>query len=238
MTMVERKPLTPAAAKFQRALAACASGAPAAGGNGAPPEVEGAQYELMLAKLLSDRRDLKQIQSVERKIEHKRKILPDYEPWVDGVLSAASPRQDDVVMTVLVWRIDVCDYPGALAIADYALRNRLTLPDQYQRTLGCLLVEEIADAALRAIAAGQPPDVIAVRAIMDMTRDEDMPDEVRAKGHKAIGLGLLEADPPAALAALREAMRLHDKCGVKKEIERLERATRSGQQDTAGQAGE
>ncbi|WP_110390697.1 phage terminase small subunit [Rivihabitans pingtungensis] len=235
--MAERKPLTPAAAKFQRALAARASGAPAAGANGALPEATGTQYELMLAKLLADRRDLKQIQSVERKIEHKRKILPDYTPWVEGVLSAESPRQDDVVMTVLVWRIDVGDYPGALDIASYALRNRLTLPDQYQRSLGCLLVEEISDAALRAIASGQPPDVVAVQAIMDMARDEDMPDEVRAKGFKAIGLGLTESDPPAALTALREAMRLHDKCGVKKDIERLERATRSAQQDTAGHAG-
>ena len=230
------RPLSPAAARAMTVRAALAH--QAADPSTGLAVAEGSAYELMLAKLHADRRDLKNIQSVERKIEHKRKILPDYEPWVDGVLSAASPRQDDVVMTVLVWRIDVGDYPGALAIADYALRNRLTLPDQYQRTLGCLLVEEIADAALRAIAAGQPPDVIAVRVIMDMARDEDMPDEVRAKGHKAIGLGLLEADPPAALAALREAMRLHDKCGVKKEIERLERATRSAQQDTAGQAGE
>lgn len=36
-------------------------------------------YELMLAKLDADRRRLKDIQSIERKIEVKREILPEYE---------------------------------------------------------------------------------------------------------------------------------------------------------------
>ena len=73
--------------------------------------------------------------------------------------------------------------------------------------------------------------------VRELVANEDMPDEVRAKLHKSIGLALEPTSAEDALAALREAYRLHDKCGVKKDIERLERATRSTQQDTTGHAG-
>ncbi|WP_312679170.1 phage terminase small subunit, partial [Escherichia coli] len=41
-------------------------------------------YELMLAKLATDKRRLKAIQSIERKIEVKGELLPEYQPWVSG----------------------------------------------------------------------------------------------------------------------------------------------------------
>ena len=184
-------------------------------------------YELMLAKLAQDRRRLKDIQSIARKVDVKRELLPDYAPWVDGVLAAGRGAQDDVLMTVLVWRIDTGDFAGALAIAAYALRHRLTLPDQYQRTLACLLAEEFADTAMHTREAGNPVDAQSLIAIEALTREEDMPDEVRAKLHKALGFAQLDTDKPAALEHLRRALQLHDKAGVKKDIERLEREIRN-----------
>ncbi|MBN4688500.1 terminase, partial [Escherichia coli] len=111
-------------------------------------------YELMLAKLAEDRRRLKEVQSIERKIEIKRQILPDYAPWVQGALEAGRGGQDAVLMTVMVWRIDVGDFAGALDIAAYALRHGLVLPDQYQRDAATLIAEEIADQALASFSAG------------------------------------------------------------------------------------
>jgi hypothetical protein len=67
-------------------------------------------YELMLMKMAEDRRRLKQIQSAEHKAVVKREILPDYVPWVDGVLAAGKGGQDEVLMTVMLWRIDAGDY--------------------------------------------------------------------------------------------------------------------------------
>jgi hypothetical protein len=47
---------------------------------------------------------------------------------------------------------------------------------------------------------------------------------VRAKLLKAIGYGYDQiSDKPAALECLRKALELHDKVGVKKDIERIER---------------
>ena len=222
---------SPAQQHFMRATAAAASAAAAADN----PLENATGYELMLAKLAEDRRHLKGVQSMEAKADLKRKLLPEYAPWVDGALAAGQGAQDDVLMTVMVWRIDAADYAGALAIAGYAIEHGLKLPDQYQRTTATLIVEEFADAAKRARDGGQGADVASLIAVEQLTSEQDMPDQVRAKLHKEIGLALygqvlfekvsqevVDAGG-TALDHLKRATQLNDKVGVKKDIEKLER---------------
>jgi tetratricopeptide (TPR) repeat protein len=185
-------------------------------------------YELQLARLDADRRRLKQVQSIERKIKIKEEILPEYDAWISGVLAADRGGQDDIVVTVMVWRIDVGDYAGALNIAAYVLKHNLVLPDHYKRTPGCLVAEEIADAALRVFAAGDKFSLDVLTATLAVTRETDMPDEVRAKLIKAEGLALeADDDLERALASYQAALSLHDKVGVKKDIERVQRAIKN-----------
>lgn len=208
---------SPAKAHFMRKSAASSQAAET------PAHANANQYELMLMKLAQDKRRLKEVQSIERKAEVKREILPEYVPWVEGVLTGEQGVQDDVLMTAMVWRTDVGDLVGALEIGRYAIAHKLAMPDQYARSTGCILAEEFAGMSLKAMAAGSAADTDALIAVDELTNGEDMPDEVRAKLHKAIGLGLSATDKPAALEHLRRAFSLHDKAGVKKEIERLER---------------
>ena len=211
--------MSPARAQFIRAQAARASAVAAED----DPLALATGQELMLAKLAADRRHLKGVQSMERKAEVKRQLLPDYVPYVQGVLEADGGRQDDVLMSVLVWRIDAGDAQGALEIAAYAIRHGLKLPDQYQRTTATLIAEEFSDAAKRARDGGAVADTAVLHQVEEITRDQDMPDEVRAKLAKELGLALMPQDLTLALDQLRRAMQLHDKVGVKKEIERIER---------------
>ncbi|MGD7289207.1 phage terminase small subunit, partial [Ralstonia pseudosolanacearum] len=169
-----------------------------------------------------------------RKAELKRKLLPEYAAWVRGVLEADTGAQDEVFMTVMVWLIDVGNFADALELATYAIRHKLEMPDQYQRTTACLIAEEFANMALKGIEAGDPVDVTTLHEVAELVAAEDMPDEVRAKLHKAMGyacaaLAEVATGPEAvsrrmdALTHLRRALELHDKCGVKKDIERIER---------------
>lgn len=209
---------SPARAHYLRTVAATTAAA------GAPEPLANANaYELMLAQLAEHRRRLKQVQSLERKVEAKRAMLPDYAPWVEGVIAGNSGTQDDVLMTVMVWRIDTGDLAGALPLAEYALRHKLSLPDQYQRQLPCLIAEEAADLTLRHVSAAQPVDVASLVAVMNLTSEHDMPDEVRARLLKAIGYALRDSDKPAALSYLQQALARHEKVGVKKDIEKIER---------------
>ncbi len=178
------------------------------------------RYELMLAKLATDRQRLKAIQSITRKIEVKRELLPEYEAYVAGALESAQGVQDDVLTTVMIWRIDTGDYANALTIATYALKHHLTLPDQYERTLATFVTEQIAEAAL---SVGESFDLALLTQLAKCTEPHDMPDPVRAKLHKALGIVLQANQPEQALNHYRRALDLAPRCGVKKEIERLER---------------
>lgn len=193
-------------------------------------------YELMLAQLAEHRRQLKQIQSVERKIEHKRKLIPEYAPYIAGALEANRGGQDDVLVTLLVWHIDCGQLADAVPLAAYCLAHGLVMPDHYERSLACIVAEEAAELALKQIAAGEEPDVGALHSIQAMTAERDMPDEVRAKLHKAIGYALRESEPGAALYELTRALQLNSKAGVKKDIERLEREMKKASQDIASAA--
>ncbi len=174
---------------------------------------------LMAAKLATDQQRLKAIQSLERKLAVKKEILPDYEDYVAGVLEGQSGRQDDVLVTVMIWYIDTGVYSSALNIAAYALIHDLILPLHYARTLATLITEELAEAAL----ARKTVSIDELMMLLELVAHRDMPDPVRAKLHKAIGFSLQSIDPAAALTHLHRAFGLHARCGVKKEIDRLER---------------
>lgn len=221
---------SPARRHFQRASAAESKAAEHQG----PRDANA--YELMLLKLAEDRRRLKDVQSMERKAEVKRELLPEYVPWVEGVLSGQLGVQDDVLMTVMVWRIDAGDYTGALEIARYAIEHKLTMPDQYKRTTACLIAEEMADAALKAHDAGAVLIVEPLQETAGITAEEDMPDEVRAKLYKAIGYAMSgnKTMLGTALEFMKRALGLHDKVGVKKDIEKLERELKNSTDANGG----
>lgn len=184
-------------------------------------------YELMLMQLGEDRRRLKGIQSTVKKAEIKVEVLPKYVAWVDGVLAADSAQQDDVLMYVMLWRVDAGDYAGALAIARHAIRHGWAMPQGFNRNVQTLIAEEMADAAKNALLAKTDFDPALLMQTLDAIGDLDMPDQSRARLHKSLGWVLRDSQPVAGLNHLQRAMQLDEKCGVKKDIEQLERKIRN-----------
>jgi len=191
-------------------------------------------YELQLAQLHQDRLRLSQIQSTEGKVALKAQLLPAYVPYVDGVLAAGRGAQDEVLTTVMVWRIDIGDYAGALDIGEYVLKHGLKMPDRFERNTACMLAEEIAEEALKAHKAGSTFSLTDLNRAAQLTAQHDMPDQARSKLHLALGRGyawVAENDPEVdqadwlmnAKRELSRAIELHDKCGAKKDLERVDR---------------
>lgn len=223
---------SPARRHFQQAQAAKEADANPAG----EPQ-RGDAYDLMHRALIEDRRRLHDIQSIERKIQLKAELLPGYQPYIDGVLDADAGAQDDVFMTLLVWHLDVGDLERGLRMAAYALYHRLETPDQYQRTTATLVAEEVADHFLRLPAEQRPDNAHALLELTDgLTREHDMHDQVRAKLYKALGQVSAEQQPETALSYYQRALALHDKVGVKKDIERLERTLKNTANGQTGPA--
>jgi len=208
------------------------------------PAIEVAARQIML-RLTHDLRRLKDIKSRPLKIAAKREMIPEYRAWIDGELAAgesvergqiaASPAIE-VLPTVMVWAIDTDDWPLALRLATHVLRHDVPLPARYERDAATLILEEVAEAALRAQNAGQsfPLDVLQeVEALVDGI---DMHDQPRAKMLKAIGTELIRASEAhaegtpdrgqaaaQAIEPLRQAFALDPRIGVKTVIQRLEK---------------
>lgn len=190
-------------------------------------------YEHQLNQLLQDRLRLKAIQSTVAKEALKPQLLPQYVPYVEGVLAGGNGAQDDVLTTIMVWRIDAGEYAGALDIADYVLKHKLIMPDRFERTTGCLVAEEIATAALKAQKTNGTFDLSILHRTIELTDDEDMPDQARAKLYLATGRatvhGITAEEPgqpgqiQAGIDLLKRAIELHDSCGGKKDLDGAER---------------
>lgn len=184
-------------------------------------------YDQMLMQLGEDRRRLKGVQSNAKKAEIKQEVLPTYSAWVEGVLAADAAQQDDVLMYVMLWRIDAGDYAGALTIGRHALKHGWVMPQGFNRNTQTVLAEEFADAAKAALLAETPFDAGLLVQTLDIIGDLDMPDQSRARLHKSLGWLLRESDPASALNHLKTALQLDERCGVKKDIEQLERKLRN-----------
>lgn len=212
---------SPARKHFEQVSAAKAAGAATPG-----QQQQGEQYELHARALYEATRTLKGIKSIQAKIEKKRELLPEFLPYIDGVLSEGNGAKDDVLMTMMVWCIDVGDFEKALAIGAYAVKHNIDTPDRYARDTVSILAEEIAEGVKTALAkedanADALANVMArAAAIVD---GHDMHDEIKAKLHKAYGYALRAAeDVEGALDQLKAALALDERIGVKQDIQRLE----------------
>lgn len=192
--------------------------------------------ERILHRLYQDEKRLKGIQSNKRKAELKREMLPDYQGWIDGTLAADSGRPDKVVVMCATWMIDAGCAEEAMPLIEYIVRHKLPLPDDWNRTQAAFFVEEICNPALMAVkldTAARPLPASMLLRLNEVTAEEDMPDAVRAKLFKLLGLTLRHGDADMqqkALDYLVQAMTLNDGAGVKKEIDTLRRAIARSEQ--------
>lgn len=230
---------SPARRHFQRVTAAKAAGDAAIG----QPQ-NGPQFELMMAALYDARQSLKKVKSTEAKIALKRQLLPQFAPYIEGVLEGGNGAKDEVLTTVLVWRFDIGDLSGALDIAAYALAHKLDMPDRFERDTESIVAEQLAEEVLGQLARlGDDTDQAERQALgtqlasllvraREMLNGADMHDQISAKFYKAYGYALRDAGcPGAAIEQLKRALELNERSGVKRDIEQLERQVRKNASD-------
>lgn len=195
-------------------------------------------YEQQLMQLNSDKNRLKNIQSKQNKVELKRQLLPNYKPYLHGILEVKPGVQDAVVTEMLVWSIDVGEYDLALDLAEYVLEHGLKLPDRFERSEACFITEDIADEFLKVLKTDVSIDITVLERLESLITDEslhkskrDMPDEVKAKLYLALGkaemrliTGENEQDVHHAINAknyLESAVNLDDKCGGRTDLNKM-----------------
>ncbi len=228
--------LTPAQKHFQRVMAE------RHGKTEESSDAARTAHEQILHRLRMDQSALKKVQSDQAKAAMKKQLLPHYEGWIDGTLEGDSGRQDEVIVTLMIWAIDAADYPLAVRIGRYVIAHDLAMPDRFRRTAATALVEELCDPILVQVKADDTTDISPYLPVLDelahIVEGKDMPDVVLAKLFKVRGFALrsgTEADQVAALGLLRQAIKLDAGAGVKKEIERLARLVKKASQTAVGE---
>lgn len=197
---------------------------------GATPDVraDASQYELMMAQIHAHTMSLSGIQSVERKEAFKREILDEYAPYLAGVIEGDSGLEDEVLTTCLVWRIDAGDIEGGLDLAAYAMKHDLESTDSFKRSIEAIVAELITD---RFFHDQQSISLDQLNKLAELLEGRDYPDPIRARLEKALGYALRdEEDFPEALVHLENALRIHDKAGVKKDIAALKKRVSAKEQ--------
>ncbi|MDC7675369.1 phage terminase small subunit [Asticcacaulis machinosus] len=200
---------------------------------------EATEYELLRAKFGVHRAQLKQIESTEDKIAKKREMLPEYDDYIYGVLSAAEDSglalQDEIFANLMVWQLDVGNFSSAFTMAEHILEHNIDLPTRFKSSPATFLIDTVSTAAIKAYTLSDEFPVEHLQRASALTFTHDVFDQARANLHKAIGLLLMreadrlmdnkEASVSAPSAARREALKhlrrayeLNTNCGVKKEI--------------------
>lgn len=185
------------------------------------------------------------LQSRQAREAHKAKVLPEIELYLQGVLAADSGAPDPVVQYATVWAMDAGDWDLATRLTAYAMRHGLPMPDEFKRGPAALLCDLLADAILGARLLGAEAATMMQDAI-NLTAEADMPDQTRAKAHKAIAYGLAgkttlagQAGSWAGLAPavltmaldhLQRAEQLDPKTGVKKDIAAVQKLLQKTEQ--------
>jgi len=209
-----------------------------------PPAADtqaGQEYAALRVLLHDNLRTLADIASIEARNPRKAEFAKAFAAWIEGVLAAGeegSAAQDEIVVTNMVWAIDYRDIDYALRLGGHVLKFGLVMPERYNRTAACFLAEDIATLAL-----GQHERVSLDQLlhVLELVEGADMPDQAKAKLHKAIARAYRrkadDFDPAAdnapaggkaayveeALVQAKRALQLDNDVGVKTDIRELER---------------
>jgi len=185
-------------------------------------------HDHLMAQLTTHISQLKGVQSTERKVELKAEFLGTYLPYIEGVLHEEPGMNDPIMTQVMVWLVDTGEFAKAAEIALYAIEHDLDMPSRFTRGLAVWMAEEFGEAGIRSEADGtEGPGLEILKDIAEMTDGKDMPDQVSAKLHKALGFAFERdgetQDFRAALFHYNRAIELHDKCGLKKRRDDLQK---------------
>lgn len=172
-------------------------------------------------KFYNDFEQVSRIQSKTARNAKKAELLPSYAPYIDGVLAAVVSEQNDMLLKLMVWALDTQDLANAMRIAEFALLNKMAMPEPFSRDVATVFAEQLADEVLRNNAEA---DSELLQQALDLTLAHDMPDQARAKLYRALGDKLrVDGQMTEALTAYETAVKLDDGVGCKTEIKELKK---------------
>ena len=182
----------------------------------------GSVYDLNLAQLAIHKRQLQNVESRIEKAKLKATLLPEYDAYIEGILEADKGGQDNVLINMMIWRLDAGQFEKALELATYAIKHKLVMPEGFKRSISGFFVEE-SYKLLKKEAEEVIEHKGFISEFFDQFVDADMFDEIKAKLYVLYGSTLESDEPSTALSLFKKAVSLDEAVGVKGRINRLKK---------------
>lgn len=174
----------------------------------------------MRYKLNDDVARLKKIASMQAKASVKAEILPEYLPYIEGLMTAGGT--DDVLTWCMIWAWDAGQIELFEKLARYALTHNAKMPTGFDRPLGGFLAETVAKWTLKQFDEDEQaqPTRLALW-LLDATATTDMHDEIRAKLYVASACLVQANQPDLALNYYETALTFDSHIRVKRKIKAI-----------------
>ncbi len=173
-------------------------------------------------RMFSQLQQLADIRSIQEKIAKKAEWLPEYAGYIEGCLVTSPAPQNNVLVRLMIWAADVGDYEQAVRIAEFALLNEMVMPEGHTRSIAEFITEQCSQDFIKDHELAVK-NASVIEKIIEIGTGESMVDEVRAKGFRALGDALRDAQPVEALNAYKNALRFNTNAGCVKQVTQLEK---------------
>ncbi len=190
---------------------------------GEEPPVNQQYYRAFHYKMNADLERINRVPSGLDRNKLKRELLPEYADFLEPLLQSGNTgKNNDVFAWLLIWNVDTAQYEQALQLLTVALANDLKPPRLFTaRRLPEIVVEDMANAIIPLDEPQQHSGVLL--ELEEKTRQRSMPDYIRAKLLKALGMSFIQQDSAKALEWLKQSQTYNPKGGVKAHIKRIEK---------------
>lgn len=179
------------------------------------PQGYSSEAERMLLKFSQVKRELKGVQSFEKRAEIKQNAYPYFKDWIEANITQNTGKPDRVISYWFVWLLDLEDYEKASTIYLYLARNGLPLPEEFKRPLHSFFIETLAEQAQKKRLLKEKISTKLLKEMLKLVEPYDVSDHAKAKLLREIGIRQLERKSLIAEETLKEALRLDHKCGAK-----------------------
>lgn len=195
----------------------------------------GSDYSVLQIALVNDVNRIRALPTLELRAEEKRNVfLPHWLPFVDDYFNKGEVYQNDILGYCIVYLFDIGDFDRALSLAEKAITQNQSLPDDFRSTLPTFVADQIYKWTDKTATAGQSVEPYFTQTLQNVATKWKLHEIKVAQWLKLAAALLLRNevgrvhaasvyDPLKLIMAIQlcvRAFQLHHKVGVKNMVER------------------
>lgn len=116
-------------------------------------------YDQMKAALETHLANLKEVDDIGRKVELKKKWLPEYLPYIEEYLAGEDVHPNAVLVEMTIWAMDTQNFDKALELAEVAIAQGNNSPSRFKASIAEIICDHLftwCEAEFKAGRSSEP----------------------------------------------------------------------------------